>query len=130
MAGDRMRIALSIRNEVEGDLEGPYPIWLGQGELLCPVLEGYRAVANWYSVRSVNIHTSPHLNWTVAGQTDEATRPTVNSWGTSLWDIPENKEHRLTLTTNWATTNAWRDKMQTAGGRLPFTRMRGLLPRV
>ena len=106
MADDRMRIALWIRNEdTDGGLEGPYVIWLGQGELLCPMLEGYRALANWYNVRSVNIQTSPVLNWTVEGQTDEATRATVNSWGIHLWNNGLSREHRLTLTTNFPTTN-------------------------
>ena len=102
MADDRMRIALWIRNEdTDGGLEGPYVIWLGQGELLCPVLEEYRSVANWYSVRSVNVTLSPHLKWIVVGHAADETRATVNGWGASLWTMPTSA-HRLTLTTNSA----------------------------
>jgi hypothetical protein len=96
---DRKRIELSIRNELDGNLEGPYVIWLGQGECLCAVLEGYRSVVTWYSVRSVNLETSPSLDWTVGGHHADVTRATVNGWGASVW-AGWTMQHRLTLTTN------------------------------
>jgi hypothetical protein len=122
MADVRKRIMLSIRNEVDGDLEGPYEILLGWGESLFARLEGYRPVANWYNVRSVNMLILPHLNWTVADHAAAETEATVNSWA-SIVLTQWSREHRLTLTTNPLTTNArvgyGRGQMEIAAERLP-----------
>ena len=96
---NRKRVSVSIRNNVDGDLEGPYVVYLGEGEALCAVLEGYRAVAEWYSVRSVNLDTSPPLNWSVAGHAAEETRAAVRTWEQSVL-AGLTRDHRLTLTTN------------------------------
>ena len=97
---DRKRIELRRRDEVDGDLTEAYMIYLGRGESLCPILEARRALVNWYNVRSVNLHTSPHLNWNPRESTPDVTRSTVNRWGESLWEGANNREHRLTLTTD------------------------------
>ena len=92
------RIALSIRNNIDGDLDGPYTLPFAPLVNLCAGLEARRPLTEWFSVRSVNQHTSPALNWEVGGHTAAETRAAVNAWGQQVlasW----NRDHRLTLTT-------------------------------
>ena len=37
----RKRVELSIWNNIDGELEGPYEIYLGEGRELCAILEEY-----------------------------------------------------------------------------------------
>jgi len=60
---DAKRIELTIRDEIDGDITETCVIYLGRGQLICAILEARRPLVNWYNVRSVNQHTSPHLNW-------------------------------------------------------------------
>lgn len=95
---DIKRIELSIRDEITGDITGPFVIILGRHELLCAVLENIQPLLYWFNVRSVNRHTSPHLNYFPQGRDADETRTMVNLWGERLWSPPNNREHRLTLT--------------------------------
>jgi hypothetical protein len=69
------RIALSIRSNIDGDLDGPYTLPFAPLVNLCAGLEARRPFTEWFSVRSVNQHTSPPLNWEVGGHTATETRP-------------------------------------------------------
>ena len=60
--GAMKRIALSIRNNIDGDLHGPYTLPFAPLVNLCAGLEARRPLTEWFSVRSVNQHTSPALN--------------------------------------------------------------------
>ena len=70
----RKRVELSIRNNIDEELEGPYEIYSGEGRELCAILEEYRPDVEWFSVRSVNLYTSPPWNWPALGRTAADTR--------------------------------------------------------
>jgi len=95
---DAKRIEVTIRDEIDGDTTETCVMYLGRGQLICAILEARRPLVNWYNVRSVNQHTSPHLNWNPRDSTPIQTRLIVNTWGERLWQGANNREHRLTLT--------------------------------
>ncbi len=84
--GAMKRIALIIRSNIDGDLDGPYTLPFAPFVNLCAGLEARRPFTEWFSVRSVNQHTSPVLNWEVGGHTAAETRAAVNAWGQQVLD--------------------------------------------
>jgi hypothetical protein len=96
MSADTRDIEVRIWDEIDSGVTETCVIRLERGQNLCDVLESKRALVWWYHVYSINLHTSPPLNWRPRESTPTQTRFMVNRWGESLFDW-HTREHCLKL---------------------------------